>query len=127
MKPIRLFIGFFLAALAGYGAYYVGLDRAIVATIVISVLTGVWWVTEALPIPATSLVPIALLPLAGVITHKDAAASFGSHVVILLMASFMLSKALERSGVHERLALYMIGFTGTTGRRLHLLVDVLAT
>jgi sodium-dependent dicarboxylate transporter 2/3/5 len=75
-------------------------------------------VSEALPIPATSLVPFALFPLAGVLDQRQAAAALGSYVIILLMASFMLSKALSKSGLHERLALYMIHIVGVSGGRL---------
>jgi sodium-dependent dicarboxylate transporter 2/3/5 len=85
----------------------------------ITLLTVIWWVTEALPIPATSLVPFALLPLFGVLDHKVAASSLGSHVILLLMGAFMLSKSLEKSGAHERLAVYMVRLVGvTSGRRL---------
>lgn len=118
MKPVRLIIGLVLAFLAGYAAFAAGLDRPIVFTVIITVLTAVWWVSEAMPIAATSLVPFALFPLAGVMSHKQAASALGSHVIILLMASFMLSKALEKSAVHERLALYMIRLVGVSGRRL---------
>jgi sodium-dependent dicarboxylate transporter 2/3/5 len=85
----------------------------------ITLLTVIWWVSEALPIPATSLVPFALLPLFGIIDHKAVASSLGSHVILLLMGAFMLSKALEKSGAHERLAVYMIRLVGvSSGRRL---------
>ncbi|MEO0320203.1 MAG: SLC13 family permease [Pseudomonadota bacterium] len=104
--------------MGGVWAHSAGFDRAIVTTIFITLLTASWWVTEAMPIPATSLVPFALFPLAGILTHKEAASALGSHVIILLMASFMLSKALEKSALHERLALYMIRLVGVSGRRL---------
>ncbi|MEL6790757.1 MAG: SLC13 family permease [Pseudomonadota bacterium] len=104
--------------MGGVWANSAGFDRAIVTTIFITLLTASWWVTEAMPIPATSLVPFALFPLAGILTHKEAASALGSHVIILLMASFMLSKALEKSALHERLALYMIRLVGVSGRRL---------
>jgi solute carrier family 13 (sodium-dependent dicarboxylate transporter), member 2/3/5 len=82
-------------------------------------LTVIWWVTEAIPIPATSLVPFALLPLFGIVDHKTVASSFGSHVILLLMGAFMLSKSLEKSGAHERLAVYMVRLVGvSSGRRL---------
>ena len=85
----------------------------------VTALTVLWWVTEALPIPATSIVPFALLPLFGVIDHKTAASALGSHVILLLMGAFMLSKALEQSRVHERLAIYMVKFVGvSSGKRL---------
>jgi len=119
MKPARILLGLVFAAGAGLAAhYYFALPDRIVWTIAITALTAFWWVTEALPIPATSLVPFALFPLAGVLDQRQAAAALGSYVIILLMASFMLSKALEKSGAHERLALYMINLVGLSGRRL---------
>ena len=118
MKPIRILFGLIFAVVAGAAAHLGGLPDPITATIAITALTASWWVSEALPIPATSLVPFALFPLAGVLDQRQAAAALGSYVIILLMASFMLSKALERSGAHERLALYMIKLVGGSGRRL---------
>ncbi len=118
MKPTRILLGLVAAAGAGFTAHIFGLHEPIVWTIAITVLTAFWWVSEALPIPATSLVPFALFPLAGVLDQRQAAAALGSYVIVLLMASFMLSKALEKSGVHERLALYMINLVGSSGRRL---------
>jgi sodium-dependent dicarboxylate transporter 2/3/5 len=96
-----------------------GLDDKAAITAGITLLTVVWWVSEALPIPATSLVPFALLPLFGIVDHKTVALSLGSHVILLLMGAFMLSKALEKSGAHERLAIYMLRLVGvSSGRRL---------
>lgn len=118
MKPVSILLGFAFSTAAGYTAHVGGLDPKIVATIAITALTAFWWVSEALPIPATSMVPFALFPLAGVLDQRQAAAALGSYVIVLLMASFMLSKALERSGAHERLALYMINLVGSSGRRL---------
>ncbi|WP_445727757.1 SLC13 family permease [Hyphococcus sp.] len=118
MNPMRILSGLAFAAVAGAASFVAGLPEPIIATIAITALTAFWWVSEALPIPATSLVPFALFPLAGVLDQREAAAALGSYVIILLMASFMLSKALERSGAHERLALYMIKLVGGSGRRL---------
>ncbi|MEM8771999.1 MAG: SLC13 family permease [Pseudomonadota bacterium] len=118
MKPIRILAGLSFAVAAALAARFAGLDEKIVWTIAITALTAAWWVTEALPIPATSLMPFALFPLAGVLDQRQAAAALGSYVIILLMASFMLSKALSKSGLHERLALYMINLVGTSGSRL---------
>ncbi|MGJ8693325.1 MAG: SLC13 family permease [Thalassotalea sp.] len=93
-------------------------DKAAIAA-GITALTVIWWVSEAIPIPATSLVPFALLPLFGVLDHKAVAASLGSHVILLLMGAFMLSKAIEQSRVHERLAIYMLKLVGlSSGKRL---------
>jgi len=114
-----IIIGPLLALLSYFLLLEVGLAQAAAITAGITILTVIWWVTEALPIPATSLVPFALLPLFGIIDHKAVASSLGSHVILLLMAAFMLSKSLEKSGTHERLAVYMIRLVGvSSGKRL---------
>lgn len=89
-----------------------GSSYAISITIAITLFTAILWITEAVPIPIASLIPFILFPVSGVLTHQQAAASLGSHVIILLMGAFMLAKAVEESGVHERCALMMIKFTG---------------
>jgi len=88
-------------------------------TVAITLLTVILWVTEAIPIPAASLLPFALFPFAGVLTHKDVSAALGSHVILLLMGGFMLSKSLEKSGIHRRLAIYMVKLVGVdSGKRV---------
>ncbi|WP_286232986.1 SLC13 family permease [Thalassotalea sediminis] len=94
-----------------------GLDAKPAVTAAITCLTVLWWITEAIPIPATSLVPFALLPLFGVLDHKAVASSLGSHVILLLMGAFMLSKAIEKSGTHHRLAVYMVRFVGVSSAK----------
>lgn len=90
-----------------------GNDQKIAWTAAITLFTAVLWVTEAIPIPATSLIPFAAFPLVGVLTHKEAASALGSHVILLLMGAFMLSKGIEKSNVHHRFAIYMIRLTGS--------------
>ncbi|MEO9946526.1 MAG: SLC13 family permease [Paraglaciecola sp.] len=89
-----------------------GHNSAISATAAITLCTAMLWVTEAIPIPATSLIPFFGFPMAGVIDYKEAASALGSHVILLLMGAFMLSKALEKSNVHSRLAYYLVNITG---------------
>lgn len=65
------------------------------------------------------MVPIAAFPLFGIVNHKAMAASLGNHVIVLLMGAFMLSKAMEKSGVVKRLALVMLNAVGAnSGKRL---------
>lgn len=97
----------------------IGLESKPAAAAAITLLTVIWWVSEAIPIPATSLVPFALLPLFGIVDHKTVSSALGSHVILLLMGAFMLSKAIEKSGAHERLAVYMVRLVGVnSGRRM---------
>jgi sodium-dependent dicarboxylate transporter 2/3/5 len=107
------------SALLGAAVHWFGQPDAIAWTSAITLFTAILWATEALPIPATSLIPFVAFPLAGVITHREAASSLGSHVILLLMGAFMLSKGLEKSDIHKRFALYMVKATGThSARRL---------
>lgn len=114
-----IFIGLLLAFTLYFLLSALGVEDKPSIAASITLLTVIWWVTEAIPIPATSLVPFALLPLFGILDHKSVASSLGSHVILLLMGAFMLSKSLEKSGAHERLAIYMVRIVGvSSGRRL---------
>ncbi len=96
-----------------------GWDSLACYTGAISALCATWWIFEPVPIPATSLVPIALLPLFGVLSPAEVGASYGSPLVLLLMGGFILSTAMERSGAHLRVALFMVNlFGGSSSRRL---------
>ncbi len=64
-----------------------------------------WWMTEAVPIPATSLLPLALLPIMGVAKLTEAALAYADPVVFLFLGGFMIARGLEAYGVHERLAM----------------------
>lgn len=118
MRWARILGGLAAAIAAGGAAHAFGQPPPIAWTAAITALCAAWWITEAIPIPATSILPFALFPMAGVLDHREAAAALGDHVIVLLMGGFMLSKGLEKSGVHERLALYMIGLVGPSGKRL---------
>ena len=118
-KKHALLLGPILALIMGVVLAGLGFDFAIYATAAITTLTAVYWITEAIPIPVTSLIPFVLFPAAGILTHKQAASSFGSHVIILLMGAFILSKAIEKSGVHKRIALNLIHKIGNdNGRKI---------
>lgn len=96
-------------------------------TAAVTTLCAVWWIFESLPIAATSLVPIAVLPLAGVLSERQAAASYGHPLVLLFMGGFMLSRAAEQCGAHRRIAHAILRRVGAgTGRRI-VLAFMLAT
>lgn len=95
-----------------------GLADAGRATAAIGVLMASWWLTEALPLPATALLPLALFPLFGVASSGNAATPYASDVIFLFMAGFILGLGMERWGLHRRVALRIILAVGTAPRRL---------
>ena len=86
-------------------------------TAAVTVWCAIWWLTEPVPIPVTSLLPMAVFPLLGVITPTQVAQSYGSPLILLLLGGFMLSGALAKSGAHRRLALVMIHASARLGQK----------
>lgn len=86
----------------------------------------IWWLTEAVPLGATSLLPLALLPALGILPAKEAAAPYANELIFLFLAGFLLAKALEHWRAHERLAFGIVARTGLEGPRM-LLGLMLAT
>jgi sodium-dependent dicarboxylate transporter 2/3/5 len=125
-KNLIIGIAFLFACASGLALWFVGQPSEIIFTAAITLFVAILWVTEALPIPATSLLPFALFPLFGVLSHSEAASALGSHVIILLMAAFMLSKALERANLHKRFAIYMLRLTGS-GSPIKLILGFMLT
>ena len=89
-----------------------GLSFAAWAVVPLLALMVVWWVTEAIPIPVTSLLPLVFLPLLGVADMRAAAAPYFSPIVVLLLGGFVAAKTVERWGLHERLALLTVARAG---------------
>ncbi len=118
-QNVAMVAGPIVALLAGYLMFAAGFERDAAVALGITTLCIVWWVFEPIPIPATSLLPLALLPLTGVLSPADIAASYGHSLILLLLGGFILSTALEKNGAHRRIALNMVrAFGGTSGRRL---------
>lgn len=95
------------------GATIMGKQGGVVAAV--GVFMAVLWVTEALPIAATALMPIVLFPLltSGDISVKLATAPYANHIIYLFMGGFMIALAMERWGLHRRLALNIVLLVGT--------------
>jgi sodium-dependent dicarboxylate transporter 2/3/5 len=116
---IGLTLGPFLAAAAFLTLQSFGWQETACWTAAITVICAVWWIFEPIPIPATSLIPLATLPIIGVLTPAQVGESYGSPLVLLLMGGFILSTAMEKSGAHRRVALGMVNlFGGNSSRRL---------
>ena len=83
-----------------------------------AMLMAVWWITEAVPIPVTALVPLALFPLLGLGTIKDVAAPYANPLVFLFLGGFVIALAMQRWNLHRRLAINIIGAMGTRPTRI---------
>ncbi len=109
-----LAVAVYLASLFG-----AGLSDAAALVASITALCACWWVLEPIPIPATSFIPLALLPLLGILTPAQVAEAYGNPLILLLMGGCILSTAMERSGAHKKIALIMVhAFGGGSSRRV---------
>jgi sodium-dependent dicarboxylate transporter 2/3/5 len=79
---------------------------------------AVWWISEAVPLAVTSLLPLVLFPLLGIDTMGGTATNYGKEIIFLFLGGFLLALALERAQLHRRIALRIIGRIGGTGPRL---------
>ncbi len=114
-----LLLGPLLALSSGWAMSGAGFAWEAAATVGVTVLCVVWWVFEPIPIPVTSLVPLGMLPLLGVLPQTKVSEAYGHPLVLLLLGGFILSTAMEKSGAHRRIALTMVrAFGGTSSRRL---------
>ena len=84
----------------------------------IALLMATWWLTEAIPIPVTALLPLVLFPALGVTTISDVSANYGNHIIFLFMGGFFIAKAVEKWHLHKRIALHTIRLVGVTPGRI---------
>jgi solute carrier family 13 (sodium-dependent dicarboxylate transporter), member 2/3/5 len=84
---------------------------------VASLLIGLW-VTEALPMPVTALMPLIIFPFLNISSMKATASSYANEVIFLFMGGFMLGLAIEKWNLHRRIALNIVRLTGTSGNRI---------
>ncbi len=116
---LALLLGPLLAATAFLSLSVAGWEASACWTAAITIICATWWIFEPIPIPATSMIPIAALPVVGVLTPAQVGQAYGSPLVLLLMGGFVLSTAMAKSGAHRRIALNMVNlFGGTSSRRL---------
>lgn len=113
LKMFGLAGGFAAAVLVYFVLPDIGHDARLTAAT--AVLLGIWWMTEALPIPATALLPLVIFPLLGTdISVNDVGASYGNNIIFLFMGGFFLALAMQRWNLHRRIALLTVRVMGTS-------------
>lgn len=95
-----------------------GLDPAAWRTAGVVAAMAVLWMTEALPLAVTALLPLVLFPLLGVAPVKDAAAPFANPVIFLFLGGFILALGVQRWRLHERVAFGIVSLTGSRPTRV---------
>lgn len=102
--------------LAASMSFY-GWDGKACWTGAVVILCVIWWIFEPVPIPVTSLIPLAVFPLVSVLPKEEIAKAYGNDMILLMLGGFMISAAMAHSGTHHRLALGLIRLVGGNSSR----------
>lgn len=113
-KRIGLLAGPAVFAAIMLGFQPEGLSASGVAVLAVTLWMAIWWVSEAIPISATALLPIVLFPLAGELSISEVTSAFGHKYIFLYMGGFILAIAIEKWQLHQRIAINIIYFVGTS-------------
>jgi sodium-dependent dicarboxylate transporter 2/3/5 len=95
-----------------------GLSSKAITVIALATWMVCWWITEAVSISVTALLPLVVFPLFDIMSMNEVGANYGSSIVFLFFGGFVLALALEKVNLHKRIALSIIHKTGTTPNRV---------
>lgn len=107
-QTIGFYLGPLLASIILMSDAPTGLSTNAWQVVALGSWMAIWWGSEAIPIPITSLLPLVLLPLLGVGTLKEAAIPYASPIIFLLLGGFIIAMALQRWNLHKRIALNIL-------------------
>jgi sodium-dependent dicarboxylate transporter 2/3/5 len=110
--------GFWGGCSAFAGLMLFGDGSTFMAVMAIAAWMLIWWITEAVPIAVTALLPLVLFPLTGTESIDKVAGAYGSQYVFLFMGGFILALAMEKWMLHKRIALAIVSAVGTSRRRI---------
>ena len=95
-----------------------GMPPQALHTAAVAVLMAIWWISEALPVPVTALLPILLFPVLGVVDGAKVTHSYAHHLIYLFLGGFLIAVTVEKWNLHRRIALYAIRLVGFTADRI---------
>jgi solute carrier family 13 (sodium-dependent dicarboxylate transporter), member 2/3/5 len=87
-------------------------------TFAVALLMAAWWITEAVPLAVTSLLPVALFPLFGIMDGKEVSAAYFNDVIFLFMGGFLVALTMQKWNLHKRIALHILNLTGNSPSRI---------
>ncbi len=115
-KKIGLVIGPILFIIVFFWQPFDGLNSEANAVLATTLWVATWWLSEALPIAATALLPIVLLPLSGGAPIGQTTAAYGDKMLYLFVGGFIIAIAMQRWNLHRRIAIEIISAVGTNAR-----------
>lgn len=121
-KRLGLLIGALALAASLFIPTPAGLSREGFVVAGLVVLMAAWWMTEAIPLTATALMPFIVLPFAGVLSAGDTASAYYSPILFLILGGAFIALAIERTGLHRRLAFAILGAIGSGGGQFRMLL-----
>lgn len=117
-SSIGLFLGPFLFLVLLMMPTPEGFEPLAMHVAAVTALMATWWITEAIPIPATSLLPIVLFPILGIADGAQVTLSYANHIIYLFMGGFLIAVAVQKWNLHKRIALHTIRLVGVTPERV---------
>jgi sodium-dependent dicarboxylate transporter 2/3/5 len=87
-------------------------------TAAVALLMAIWWITEAIPIPVTAMLPLVLFPLLGVMNGKEVAGTYVNHIIFLFIGGFIMALGMQKWKLHRRIALKIILLIGSSPKRV---------
>ncbi|MBU4612210.1 DASS family sodium-coupled anion symporter [Achromobacter sp. GG226] len=118
VKPIPSIVGIVLFALVLWFPAPDGMTPEAWRLVAVALLMITWWITEAIPVSATALLPVALFPMVGATSAREATSPYGDPIIFLFMGGFFLAMAMERWSLHRRIALNIVSRTGSQQHRI---------
>src|SRR5215203_3212516 len=121
LKISRPYIGVWVSLIISLFIFYINpfqVDAAANKVLAVGALIIALWISEAMPMPVVALLPLVLFPVLNIASIETTASSFSNPIIYLFMGGFLLGLAIEKWGLHRRIALNIVKLTGTSGNRI---------